>query len=421
MTRNTPTLLILVAVFSALTTTLLIRTFSSDQLVTDESMTDSEQAESEPERGPNGGRLLEDGTFSVELVIVESGIPPEFHIYAYDDGKLLAADRFSATVELGRLGEIRDSFSFIPERGYLRGIGVVKEPHSFDVYVSADYAGKSHQWHYESYEGRTEIPERIATDSGIVVEAAAQQTIVETVELTGTVQADPARVSEVRARFSGIVTDVLHDTGDVVNRGDTLGHVETNESLRSVAIVAPISGLVVNRNIQVGQVTGDQPLFVITDLSEVWVQLDVFGRDLVQIKEGQQVSLLTLDGSGFKGTIDWVSPLVAHGSQSVRARIPLKNPDGALRAGQFVRARVIIAETEVPLAVRRSALQTFRDFDVVYARVGETYEVRMLQLGLRDENFIQVLDGLSSGEAYVTGNSYLIKADIEKSGASHDH
>lgn len=421
MTRNNPTLLILVAAFSALTTFLLVRAFAPDQMLAMNSMRDSEVTEGEASRGPNGGRLLEEGDFALELIIAEGGIPPEFHLYGYNNGVQLIVDDFSAAVELGRLGGTRDTFSFVPEGEYLRGIGIVREPHSFDVYVSAEYAGTSHEWHYESYEGRTSIPERIASDSGIVTGVAGPRRIVETIELTGTVQADPARVSEVRARFSGVVTKVSRDTGDFVSIGDTLGTVETNESLRSVPIVAPISGLIVNRNIQVGQVTSDAPLFVIADLSEVWVQLDVFGRDLGAIAAGQQTSIFSLNGSDFTGVIDWVSPLVAHGSQSVRARIPLQNPDGALRAGQFVRARVTIAETDVPLAVRRSALQTFRDFDVVYARVGDTYEVRMLQLGLKDKDFIEVLNGLSLNEIYVTGNSYLIKADIEKSGASHDH
>ena len=86
-----------------------------------------------------------------------------------------------------------------------------------------------------------------------------------------------------------------------------------------------------------------------------------------------------------------------------------------------MRARVVVEETQVPLAVRRSALQTFRDFDVVYARVGDVYEVRMLELGRSDDVHIEVLGGLSEGEIYVTANSYLVKADIEKSGASHDH
>ena len=421
MTRNNPTLLILVAAFSALTTYLLVRTFAPDQMLASGSTSDTEVVEGEVARGPNGGRLLEQGDFAVELVIAEGGIPPEFHLYGYNNGVQLAAEDFVASVELGRLGGILDTFGFVPEGDYLRGIGIVREPHSFDVSVTTEYAGISQNWNYESYEGRTSIPDRIANDSGIVTEIATSNRITETVDLTGTVQADPARVAEVRARFSGIVTEVRRDTGDYVSRGDTLGFVETNESLQSIPVVAPISGLIVDRSIQVGQVTSDKPLFVIADLSELWVQLDVFGRDLGAIMAGQQVSISSLDGSDFNGLIDWVSPLVAHGSQSVRARIPLENPDGALRAGQFVRARVTVAETDVPLAVRRSALQTFRDFDVVFAKVGDTYEVRMLQLGLKDEDYIEVLDGLSPGEVYVTGNSYLVKADIEKSGASHDH
>jgi cobalt-zinc-cadmium efflux system membrane fusion protein len=101
--------------------------------------------------------------------------------------------------------------------------------------------------------------------------------------------------------------------------------------------------------------------------------------------------------------------------------VPLPNPDNRLRPGQFLQARVVAAEVDVPLAVERSALQRFRNFDVVFAKVGEIYEVRMLELGRMDEQHAEVLSGLEPGETYVTENSYLIKADIEKAGASHDH
>ncbi len=418
MKRNTVILVVVVAFASALTTLLLTGTVTPLEPVSESPAHDAEDV---IERGPNGGRMLRDGTFAVEVVIAEAGLPPEYHLHAFENDVLIPANQFAATIELERLGGVRDVFEFVPEGDYLRGLGVVREPHSFDVSVTATHAGETRKWQFESHEGRTRITERIAIESGIRTEPAGARTIVETVELTGTVQANPARVSEVRARFPGVVTEVRRDTGDLVSRGDTLGFVETNESLRSVSIEAPISGRIVNRNIQVGQVTGGEPLFVIADLGEVWVQLDVFGRDLGTIAAGQSVTITLLDGSTHEGTIDWVSPLVAHGSQSVRARVPLQNPDGNLRAGQFVRSRVVVAESEVPLAVRRSALQTFRDFDVVYARVGDTYEVRMLELGRKDDDYVEVLAGLSAGEIYVTDNSYLIKADIEKSGASHDH
>ena len=99
----------------------------------------------------------------------------------------------------------------------------------------------------------------------------------------------------------------------------------------------------------------------------------------------------------------------------------LDNADGRWVPGQFVEASVTVAETAVDVAIPLSALQTFRDFDVVFARVGDTYEVRMLTLGRRDATRVEVLGGLAPGTEYVTENSYLIKADIEKAGASHDH
>ena len=374
-----------------------------------------------PATGPHGGRLLQEGDFSLEVTIFEQGVPPEFRLYGYRDGQPVPPREISAKLELQRLGGSRDAFSFTPENDYLRGNGRVREPHSFDIHVTAAQSGHEHRWAYESHEGRTQISQRAADASGIEVKRAGPATIVETIDLTGTIQTDPARISRVRPRFAGIVTDVHRTLGDYVQAGQSLALVETNESLRSVPVTAPISGLIVERDVQAGQVTGTEPLFVIADLSEVWAQLDVFGNQTAAVRPGQRAEIRTLDGADVAGNIDWISPLVAHGSQSVRARITLPNSDQRLRPGQFIRARVIAAEAEVPLAVKRSALQRFREFDVVFARVGETYEVRMLELGRMDSEHAEVLSGLDAGETYVSGNSYLIKADIEKSGASHDH
>jgi cobalt-zinc-cadmium efflux system membrane fusion protein len=105
----------------------------------------------------------------------------------------------------------------------------------------------------------------------------------------------------------------------------------------------------------------------------------------------------------------------------VTARVVIDNADGRWTPGQFIEGQVTVAETAVDLAVPLSALQTFREFDVVFARFGETYEVRMLELGRRDAERVEVLGGLMPGTEYVAENSYLVKADIEKSGASHDH
>lgn len=378
------------------------------------------QAEQSKER-THGGKWFEQGGFALELVLYETGVPPEFHVYAYENAKQLPPDSVDVDIQLTRSDGQVDRFAFTPLNDYLRGDGVVTEPHSFDVAIAARYQGQTYRWEFASYEGRTEIPQVLAREAGIETAVAGPATVTEKLQLTGRVQADPARVAQMRARFPGLVMDVGAEIGQWVQRGDVLARIQSNESLQTYALKSPIDGIVLERALNVGAPTGDGPLFVIADLSKVWVELDVFSRDIDRIEPGQDVSIETLDGRRVDGAVFYVSPMAAHTSQTVRARVELDNGDKRLRPGQFVRAQVVVAEHDVALAVRQSAIQGFRDFQVVFARYGDLYEVRMLELGRQNDEWAEVLDGLKPGTEYVTANSYLIKADVEKSGASHDH
>jgi membrane fusion protein, heavy metal efflux system len=384
-------------------------------------MSEAVQEQADYPRGPHNGRLLEEGDVAVEITIFETGVPPEFRVYPYYQGRPVPPSNVNLTIDLGRTGNVVDHFTFYEQGDFLRGQGVVTEPHSFDVTVNAEYQGSRHKWYYESYEGRTIIPAPLANEAGIGTEIAGPAIIVETMSLTGRVEIDPNRISHVRPRFPGVVRRVTVDLGEVVEAGDTLLTVESSESLQEYSVTAPISGLIVKRNVQAGEVTANTPLFTIVDLSHVWVELDIFARDIGKVQTGQSVIMETLDGHSSIGTIDWLSPLSSHASQSIHARVPVDNPNYQFRPGQFVTAEVEITEHEVPLAVRRSGVQPFRDFQVVYAKFDDTYEVRMLEFGITNNEWLEVIGGLTPGTEYVTENSYLIKADIEKSGASHDH
>jgi len=382
---------------------------------------DDHAEEQETPKGPQGGRLLTQDNFAIEITIFETGIPPEFQVYAYADNKLLAPEEVNLTIELARLDGQIDLFKFKPQANYLRGDGVVTEPHSFDVIIKATYKGQSYQWQYENYEGRTDIARNMADEAGIKTSTAGPATIHEILTLTGRIQTDPNRMAHVRARFPGMVKSVKRDLGAVVRAGDVLATVQSNESLQTYSVKAPISGVIVHREIQTGEATSNEPLYIITDLSQLWIEFDLFGRDLNRVQIGQSVMVETLEGQQAIGKINWISPLATHTSQSVRVRVVISNPDGLFRPGQFVRGKITIVEHAVALAVQQSAIQGFRDFKVVFARINDTYEVRMLDLGRRDKNWVEVLSGLKPGTEYVSENSYLIKADIEKSGASHDH
>jgi cobalt-zinc-cadmium efflux system membrane fusion protein len=380
------------------------------------------EAAEEAERGPHNGRLLKEGDFALELAIYEAGIPPEYRVWMYEDGKALPPNAATVEVDLERLGGKRDHFTFRPEGDYLRGSGEVTEPHSFDVTVRAVRDGKKFEWKFDSYEGRSTIDAQTAQAMGVATAEAGPAALKLQLSLSGVIQADPARVSRVRARYPGIVREVAVQPWTTVAKGALLANVQSNESLQNYAVTAPIGGVIVEHRAQVGEATGEEMLFTIVDLSRVWVELDVFQNDLARIADNQPVEVFDLDGRKLAdGRVSRIAPLAVHGSQSVRARVVLDNATGALRPGQFVSGRVTVSEFQSALAVEKSALQRFRDFDVVFEQVGDTYEIRPLELGRADATYVEVLAGLDAGARYVTRNSYLIKADIEKSGASHDH
>jgi cobalt-zinc-cadmium efflux system membrane fusion protein len=210
--------------------------------------------------------------------------------------------------------------------------------------------------------------------------------------------------------------------GDRVNKGDVLATIEANESLQSYQLLAPSSGEIIRREANAGEIVDGKEILILADLSSVWVELAAFQHDLDYVKTGQSVTIRDADGhQGAVGVIQNIAPIGSPTSQSMTARVVLPNEDGYWRPGLFVSGEVTVASNEVALAVRREALQTYRDWTVVYLRDGDTYEVRPVMLGRQGSTWVEVLEGLQPNDEYVTSNSYMIKADIEKSGAKHDH
>lgn len=379
-------------------------------------------ADADYERGPHNGRMLRDGNFALEVTIFEDGVPPEYRIYAYRDDKPIAPESVALTVLLKRLdGEI-NRFRFMPENDYLRGNGEVIEPHSFDVAVVAREEGRVHRWQFPSYEGRVTIPESAARAAGIEVEAVGPAQIGESLELVGRVELDPSAKADVGAKFPGRVVSVSGNVGDRVDAGRVLARVESNESMQVYSVTAPMSGVIVERRTNVGDVAGSEPLFVIADPSRTTAVFPVFPRDMERVRAGQAVQLGLLEGNRTHASVirDF-QPSADQMTGALAARAALPNIDGFWRPGMSVRGQVTIDQRTVPLAVKSEALQAFRDFTVVFAKVGQTYEVRMLELGRKGPLWTEVLSGIKPGQAYVTEGSYVIKADIEKAGASHDH
>jgi len=381
-----------------------------------------DHAHDEPPEGPHGGRLLEGDGLNLEITIFESGIPPEMRIYPYlPDGTAVNPDEIEMTVNLNRTGGQQDLIDFSAEAGYLLGDAEVVEPHSFEVEVDAEFNGNDYHWHFESFEGRAEIPERLLAASNIETETAGAKTLVVTNRVYGIVSKAEDKVFHVHAPYAGIVQSVFVQTGDQVKKGQRLLTVRNQQTLQTYTITSPASGEVTMRPVKKGDHTDLGTLVEISDLSSVWVEMSMFPQDIEIIRQGMPVIISDLhDDHAVESTLEYLSPQMT-GGHIARARATIENPEGDWRPGMHVMADIIIEKAEVPLAVKRSALQTFRDMPVVFGRFDNVFEVRMVELGRQDKEYVEVLSGLKPGTEYVTNNSYLLKAEVLKDGASHDH
>ena len=383
------------------------------------------EAEAEaPRKGEHGGRMLEQDGISVELAIAEDGTPPKYQAWLYRDGKPLPASSGSVEVRLKRLGNVAENHLLKAQAdSSLMASTIVGEPHSFDVEVLANVDGKAVRWTYPSYEGRTVIDANIAQEAGIRVAPAAAGIIADEHEVQGLLTPVEGRIAKVAARFPGPVQRLNFNVGDQVRAGQTLALIESNLSLTTYPVTSPISGVVLARSASVGAVaTEGMALFEVADLSTLWVDLHIFGSDAQHIQPGVPVTVTRMsDGVTLMTTLERVLPGTATASQSTVARATIANADGLWRPGSAVKARITVEQQPAALVVPLAALQRFRDWDVVFIRVGDTYEIRPLELGKRDATRVEVVSGLKAGDQVVVEQSYLVKADIEKSGASHDH
>lgn len=386
-----------------------------------------EEAHAEPEfeKGVHNGRLLKQDDFVVELAIFEKDVPPEYRAWASLKGETIKPGDWQLEVKLTRLGGREDLFAFSVEQDFLRGQGVVEEPHSFDVSVTATYAGKRYHWDYDSYEGRLQLPATLAQASGLTTAIASEGVLQERIKLYGNIVADPLRISHIQARYPGLIRSVKPSIGMRVKQGEVIATVESNESLREYPLLSPIDGTVVERHANAGEFTADRVLFSILDERVLELHLQAFPADASKIKNGQSV-VITADDQTANTKIEYITP--RHGeTPTLEVHAPVDNSAGNWVPNQAVEGWVSIANTPVELRIDNRALQGFRDWQVVFIKIGntspgvDTYEIRPLELGRSDGQFTEVLGGLNAGDEYVVENSYLLKADLEKSGASHDH
>ena len=258
--------------------------------------------------------------------------------------------------------------------------------------------------------------------AGIELDSAKAVVLKESLRVNGMLQANQEALVQVTPRFPGIVKELRKRIGDQVEEGSTLARVESNQSLTSYELKSPIAGTVIERQASLGEYVSEQkPAFVVANLSTVWADFAIPRRDLKRVKIGDIVAIDPEDGSTpIEAKITYLSPVGASETPSAMARAVVAN-SGHLRPGLFVTGRLVMAEKPVPLAIQLNAIQTIEGRNVVFVRSGDKFQPREVELGQRDSERAEVLFGVTEGEVYAAKNSFVIKAEIAKSSAAHEH
>lgn len=196
-----------------------------------------------------------------------------------------------------------------------------------------------------------------------------------------------------------------------------------NTSLTRYEVVAPLTGTAIEKHIAVGELLKDDTeAFVIADLSTVWVDLNVPPQDLPLVRKGQRVVISA--GSAMpaaEGTISYIGPVVSEETRTVVTRVVLPNPDGRWRPGLFVTATIAASSTTVPVLIPKTAVQTLEGQPSVFVQTPEGFEPRSVTLGRTNETHVEITSGLRLGERYAATETFILKADLGKGAAAHEH
>lgn len=322
-------------------------------------------------------------------------------------------------------------------------------------------------------DGSIQLGPQDISNFGITFSTAAMRPLTRQVRAVGTVEFDETRMAYLAPKFGGWI-ETLHVSfeGETVRQGDPLAEVyspafvtaqeelllaasleaqvgrdgmsgasaggglvgaarrrleywdidaeeidrilETGTVRRTVTLHAPVSGVVMEKNVLEGQAfLPGQNLYMFADLSRVWVSAEVFESDAALVRSGMtaDVAIAALPGRAFSGRIEYVYPTLADGTRSMRARVTLHNPGAVLKPGMFGTVRLAVEFGEV-LSVPTSAVLHTGERQLAFVDMGGGQLMpHELSLGRAGDGFVEVLDGLASGHRVVTSPQFILDSE----------
>jgi cobalt-zinc-cadmium efflux system membrane fusion protein len=264
--------------------------------------------------------------------------------------------------------------------------------------------------------------------ANITIGKVIKTKIHNTIELPGEIGFNEDRLAHITPRYGGIAREVKKQLGEYVEEGDVLAVIESNESLTSYSVKAPIAGHIIKKHITLGEyISEEDNMYVIANLTTVWVNCEVYPKNAEFIRRGQKVSIKAIGSDNqAEGVISYISPVYNEATRSSIARAVISSQNRKWRPGTFIQASFsITSPKEVPV-VSKKAVQVLDEKNIIFVPEGKNvFKPVEVVLGMNDEKSVEIADGLQLGDQYVMNGAFELKAEIVTSAlgdhAGHGH
>ncbi len=290
-----------------------------------------------------------------------------------------------------------------------------KEDEGHEEDEHEDHGYDKEQRDEEENENHLKLSEKAVRMADIQFDTVKMGKIKTHISLAGEVGFDEDHLVHVVPRFSGIVRKVNKRLGDSVKKGEVLAQVESNESLSMYDIISSSDGTIIEKHITLGEhVKDDSSVYVVVDLSTVWINLSIYSKDILNIQERQKVKISAMGTDLFEeGTICYISPSFNEKSRIAKARVILPNPKFYWRPGMFVKGDIRLESSAEVMIIKKLAPQILNEASVVFILEKENEFIPVsVVLGKSDDQFVEVIKGLNVGDKYVSQGAFELKAEI---------
>jgi multidrug efflux pump subunit AcrA (membrane-fusion protein) len=273
---------------------------------------------------------------------------------------------------------------------------------------------------------------------GIKVEEVELRTLEKTFMVIGQIEAIPNHSAAVSSRVAGRVIEIKATEGQTVKKGEPLVEIESRQVGNPpphVQYEAPIDGVVTHRDVLLNDAVGpDKHLLEIVDLAEVYAEGRIFEGEVARVKPGQKVRVHveSFPGETFTGTVDLVGGALEAETRTLKVWVRVANPDARLRPNMRAMLHIVTDEADSVVAVPHSAV--LGDAGNLFAFVqadndGLIYERRAVVTGIKDDRYIEIVEGIFPSDKVVTLGNYQLqyvttrpkKAVAGASAAGHEH